>query len=404
MLFLLPPQRSTFLFQWWKVVLSLCGIFILATAGCSSHPALVPLSATFQPFLYDDHEKELLIKALKHHMEYLESLPRGKMTLMDETRYTKEDFLVSLKSFTDIYSSTSHPLLLDALIRENFTIYQAGGRQKKPGEMLVTGYFEPILDGSLIKKPPFIYPLYAPPASLVIRKNPDTKKIEKGRFTDNNTFVPYYSREEIEKAQMAAGYELVYLADPFDAFILHIQGSGKIRLQDGSLRSIHYSTDNGHQYMSIGKLLVTEGKMSLSQVTLSSLRDYLKQYPEERERVFFHNKKYIFFNWEDPNGPYGSIGQPLTPGRSIAIDTSQLPVNTLAYLITRQPIINEQGEILGWKPLHRFVLPQDSGSAIKGPGRVDLFCGNSLQAEVQAGTMKESGKLYFLVKKKNIHP
>ncbi|MBU0961152.1 MAG: MltA domain-containing protein, partial [Proteobacteria bacterium] len=204
----------------------------------------------------------------------------------------------------------------------------------------------------------------------------------------------------IEKNNLAAGNELVYLNDPVDNFILHVQGSGKIQLQDGSIRSIHYSTSNGLEYFSIGKLLVDQGKMTLQEASIPSIRDYLRTHPDEQEAILHHNSKFIFFRWEQSGDPIGSLGEPLTPGRSIAIDRAMLPHATLAFLVSRKPVLNDAGEIDTWVPLHRFVFPQDTGSAIQGTGRADLFWGSGNYAKQAAGNMKEAGALYFLVKNK----
>ncbi len=141
--------------------------------------------------------------------------------------------------------------------------------------------------------------------------------------------------------------------------------------------------------------------MSLEEVTIPAIRNYLKQHPEQLQRILHHNPRFIFFNWGDTQGPRGSSGAVLTPGRSIAIDNSALPNGAIGFLSTKQPVVNKQGEITDWRPLNRFVFPQDSGSAIKGTGRVDLFWGHGDFAELAANHMKEDGELYFLVKKRS---
>ncbi len=375
-------------------------LWLLLAGGCVKQPSLLPLHGDEIPFFYDDAFHAPLLNSLAHQIDYLKTGPSEKETVIENTTYNRSDLISSLKHFSDILSSSTHPFILDNSIRENYLVYQAGGR-KKDGRnvMLVTGYYEPLLEGSLTKKRPFIYPLYSKPDSLLHRKNKKTHQIEKGRVDDRGNFLPYWTRGEIEKHDMAKGYELVYLKNRFDAFILHIQGSGKIRLRDGSLRSVHYATDNGRKYNSIGKLLADEKKMALKDVTIPTIKEFLKQHPNDQERIYFHNKKFIFFKWEKEDGPFGSIGKPLTPGRSIAIDGKALPMTAIGYLITRQPVFDSEGRVAGWKPLHRFVIPQDTGSAIKGTGRVDIFFGNGEGARATAGIMKEPGKLYFLIKK-----
>ncbi len=373
---------------------------LLLMNGCGQRPALLPVSGERTPFFYDDSSRESLLLAIDQHLSYLQSRPHASKSAIGEKIYSSEELIESLTTFSDIFSSTVHPLKLDKRIREQFTIFQASGRDSSSREeMLVTGYYEPLLEGSLEQHGPFIHPLYAQPDSLIVHQTPHSRTREKGRLNKQGNFLPYWTRAEIESQDIAKGFELVYLKDPFDAFILHIQGSGKIKLRDGSLRSIHYATDNGRKYNSIGKLLVDEGRMALAKVTVPTIKQYLMEHPQELQRILHHNEKFIFFRWENDSGPFGSLGRPLTAGRSIAIDTSVLPMTGIGYLISHKPVVNAEGSVIGWKLLQRFVLPQDTGSAIKGPGRVDVFFGNGVHAKTAAGTMKEKGKLYFLIKK-----
>jgi membrane-bound lytic murein transglycosylase A len=131
---------------------------------------------------------------------------------------------------------------------------------------------------------------------------------------------------------------------------------------------------------------------------MQTIREYLHVHPQERKRIFQNNDRFVFFKWGDGE-PLGSIGEKLTPGRSIAIDPKSLPMKTVAYITTRRPIISARGEVIGWMPMQRFVLPQDTGKAIEGPGRVDIYWGSGPYAQAAAGKMKEEGRLYFLVKK-----
>ncbi len=316
---------------------------------------------------------------------------------MDETAYPVSWMITSCQYFIHLVETTPTAFLPQKII-ENFNIYQAGGRKKaRKGEMLVTGYYEPLLTGSLTRKAPFLYPLYSVPEDLVTKEQNGKKRIL--RKTASGNLLPYWSREEIEENKPLKGYELVFLKDPFDAFSLHVQGSGKILLQNGTLRSIRYAGSNGHQYHSIGKLLVDRGIMKREDVTMPKIRQYLVDHPEQLKDILYHNKRYIFFSWANTNiPPAGSTGATLTPTRSIAIDPKTLPTGAIAYLTTRYPTI-ENGKITSWQPFRRFVLPQDSGSAIKGAGRVDIFWGNGTEAKAIAGSMKEKGKLFFLVKK-----
>ncbi len=354
------------------------------------------------PPFSDDMDYQSILSAAQSHIEFLEKNGSGGIaSTFEEIRFPISWLVESLEDFTEKIRQTPTPHALQRFIVENFTIYQAGGREGNRGrQMLVTGYYEPVFEGSFTKTAPYLYPIYSPPDDLVKEKTRDGNKTRTGRITDNG-FSNYWSRSEIETLDVIKGYELAWLKDPFDAFLLHVQGSGRIRFPDDSVRAVRFASSNGLEYNSIGKLLVDEKKMSLEEVTIPAIRNYLKQHPEQLQRILHHNPRFIFFNWGDTQGPRGSSGAVLTPGRSIAIDNSALPNGAIGFLSTKQPVVNKQGEIIHWKPLNRFVFPQDSGSAIKGTGRVDLFWGHGDFAELAANHMKEDGELYFLVKKRS---
>jgi membrane-bound lytic murein transglycosylase A len=247
--------------------------------------------------------------------------------------------------------------------------------------VLFTGYHEPILRGSLVRTGPYQYPLYRPPDPAL----------------GDNTAVSSLSRADIDgqDALGGKGYELVWLDDPVDRFFLHIQGSGLIRLPGGTPLRVGYAANNGKPYQSIGKLLVERGKLQPGSTSTLAIRQYLKNHPEERDAILFHNARYIFFQLVQ-NGPLGSLGVPLTPGRSLAVDPTVYPAGGLAFIHTKRPVVNSTNQVT-WKDFFRFVLLQDTGAAIKGPTRADLFWGSA--AEAEAGLMAQRGELYLLVKK-----
>ena len=367
-------------------------------------PLLVP-SPDQIPTLRDDMDHQSLILAATHHLDYLHTLsPTAKIRIGTEI-YSKACLLESMETFLDLLKQRLCPAEFDQAVREKFILYQAGGRNtgkknERQGEMLITGYYEPLLEGSLTKSGPFIHPLYAAPDSLISYRDSVTGKKISGRQESSGNNVPFWTRGEIEEGNLLAGSELVYLKDPVDAFILHVQGSGKIRLRDDSLRALQFAATNGREYKSIGKLLVDEDKMSREEATMPTIRNYLRQNPGEQKRILHHNPRFVFFQWnKKKDSPTGSIGLPLTAGRSIAVDPDTLPTGVMAYLVSQKPVLDRAGQVLKWEPMQRFVLPQDTGAAIKGAGRADLFWGNGHYAETAAGNMKEQGQLYFLVKK-----
>jgi membrane-bound lytic murein transglycosylase A len=160
--------------------------------------------------------------------------------------------------------------------------------------------------------------------------------------------------------------------------------------------NLGYDTSNGRPYRSVGQLLIEEGKVSREEMSMQRIRAYLHDNPAEIQRVLSYNPSYIFFK-VTPDGPLGSINVTLTPGRSIALDRTLFPPAALSFVETQKPLIDAQQRIASWVESRRFALNQDTGGAIKGPGRADLFCGSGPEAEIAAGHLKHPGKLYFLV-------
>ena len=191
---------------------------------------------------------------------------------------------------------------------------------------------------------------------------------------------------------------LAYVKDPIALFFLHVQGSGKVKLQDGNIIHIRYHGKNGRPYRSIGKILIDEGKISNTEMSMQKIHEYLNAHPEEIGRVLNYNPSYVFFNIAD-DGPYGAINVKLTPERSLAIDRSLFPLSALAFIEVPKPITDKSGNISEWKDCSRFMLNQDTGGAILGAARADIFWGSGDYAEIAAGHLKHRGNLYILVLK-----
>ncbi len=379
-----------------------CGLvaaLVQPVAAQCGRSATAPPATEF-PLFQDDLGYESLAPAIDRSVHYLKQLPTEKTFVLCGEEYTVRWLIESLLAFQRIIAEKPSPQVLTALLKKEFILCQAQGRGADQ-KIFLTGYFEPLFKASLTKTAIYRYPLYRTPPDLV--SIPGIKKGEKqiGRM-ENGSLVPYFSRGEIEKGRLPAGQELVYLADPVESFILHIQGSGRVQLADGSLRRVQFAAKNGREYRSIGRLLVEKGVMRKEEATMPGIVRYLREHPDEQESILHHNDSFVFFRWGDDSaaGPMGCLGEPLTPGRSVALDQECFPPGGLAFLTTRKPRVNAAGEIIGWEPLRRFVVNQDSGSAITGVGRLDLFWGAGPYAEAAAGNMKHPGALYFLVKKK----
>ncbi len=267
-------------------------------------------------------------------------------------------------------------------------------------EGLFTGYYEPRLNGSKTRSDHYSVPLYAMPDDLIRvdlgRFDPDLGgRSIRGRI-DGRDFVPYHSRSDIDHGALAnRDLELLWVDDEVDKFFLQIQGSGQIVLEDGSLVRVGYAEQNGQPYRAIGRDLVEIGALKPEDVSLQSIRDWLIAHPEQAKDIMARNKSYIFFreNTElDPSdGPLGAQNVPLTAGRSLAVDPRHIPLGAVLWLETTAPWPD------GERPLHRLMVAQDTGGAIKGAVRGDVFWGAGEQAEAIAGRMKSQGRFFVFV-------
>jgi membrane-bound lytic murein transglycosylase A len=265
---------------------------------------------------------------------------------------------------------------------------------------LFTGYHEPLLFGSRTRTARFRYPLYRRPDDLVeVDAMTSTAGGGKqfGRLA-NGQVAPYFSREDIDAKGVLNGkrYELLWVDDPVSLFFLHIQGSGQVMLPDGSRVRVGYAASNGRPYRSIGKVLLEQGKLGPGEATTQAIRRYLQAHPDEQNALLFANPRYIFFQFVSTEGPRGSLGVPLTPGRSVATDPSLYPAGALSFIRTKKPTVDAGGQV-SWKAFSRFVLLQDTGAAITGWRRADLFWG--ADAEGEAGLMAQEGEMYLIVKR-----
>lgn len=358
----------------------------------------VPGEAEADFALVDDADRQSLVTAARQQIQYLRQLPDNRQLHLADKTIAIDQLRATMESFFAIVSREQSMNRISERLRNEFALLPVTlpAESENDRKLLVTGYFEPFLEGSLSPGGPYTYPLFKPPSDLVSWKSGNRTMVgRKGK----SGLAPYWTRREIERDSRIAGHELIYLQDPVEAFILQVQGSGKVRLPDGSLRSVRFAASNGHPYRSIGKLLVEEGRLTLEEATLPCIEKYLRDHPEDMWRVLHANPRYIFFDWGKDGAVRGSAGTELTPGRSIAVDPSAVPLGSVAFIMTRTPVFDEAGRLTGWQPLRRFVFPQDSGAAIKGSGRIDLFLGSGREARLAAGLMREDGACYILLKK-----
>jgi membrane-bound lytic murein transglycosylase A len=270
-------------------------------------------------------------------------------------------------------------------------------------EGLFTGYYEPLLQGSRKRTDRYRVPLYVRPPDLVMVDLGDFREELKGQRiagrVEEGDLVPYPDRRAIEEGALSGKeLELVWVDDPVDAFFLQIQGSGRVRLDDGSNDGseirVGYAAQNGHPYFAIGKDLVERGAMPKEQVSMQSIRLWLEQNPDLADDVMARNASYVFFEELKGEGPLGAQGVALTPGRSLAVDLKHWILGTPVWLDTRAPSPRE-GE--PDRPLRRLMIAQDTGGAIRGVVRGDIFWGHSEEAAEVAGRMKHPGRMWVLL-------
>lgn len=391
------------------IMLLLCLLFptgchkVLKKEISSPEKALVRVKYMYPEFI-DDMDLDSLALAVNRNLEYLNRLDPGHIFTYGPEEFTCLQVRKSQEAFLDLILSAPDTKTLKREIKKNFILYRAAGRTGN-SKVLFTGYYEPVFDASLKEEGSFRYPIYSMPDDMIkIDLSLFNKKFEGETITarlEQNSIRPYYSRREIEdeKALKGKGLEIAWLKDPLDVAFLQIQGSGRLRLEGGGSIPVGYMAANGHPYNSIGRYMINKGYLTSEEMSMQAIRDYLSAHPELVNDVLNYNPSYVFFRILDNDSPLGNIQVPLTGGRSIATDSSLFPKGALGFISCEKPVINSQGKIEGWTTFSRFVVNQDTGGAIKGAGRADLFWGNGKYAEIAAGHMKHQGELYILIKK-----
>jgi membrane-bound lytic murein transglycosylase A len=276
-----------------------------------------------------------------------------------------------------------------------FTAYAL--RSSTSGDVgLLTGYYEPIIDGARLRDPDNRYPIYGVPEDLIVvdlaTVNPDVRNMRLRGRLEGRRLVPYWSRAEIEARNAALPAPvLAWTNDAVDLFFLQIQGSGQVRLPDGQRLRIGYADQNGHPFRSLGRYLVERGEMTLDQASMQSIKAWAVQNPHKLREALNANPSYVFFrelNLKADEGPIGALGVPLTAGYSLAVDRRFVPLGAPVYLATNYPLSEER--------LERLMAAQDVGGAIRGVVRGDFYWGSGPEAGVQAGRMRNQARLWLL--------
>lgn len=369
-------------------------IILVVMIGCARRvPTVLPpkaeslslINASVIDFA-DDLDMNSLDSAVERSIHYYDGAGRNNVYRLADRWASADQMKESLVKFRQIIRDEGSFEDKKKQISRDYDVYRAAGRDGKGG-VLFTGYYVPMLSGSLTRTDKYRYPLYKPPPDLVALKNSQS--------------VPYYSRKEIDAGGILQGknLEIAWVSDPVELFFLHIQGSGEIRLEDGTVVAVSTARANGRSYKSVPGYLLEKGIISGRDASNRNIKRFLKEKDEqELYDILGYNERYIFFHFVEK--PTGSLGEPVTSGRTIATDPEMFPAGALAFIRLSKPVFDQKGNLTGQRAFFsRFVLNQDKGDAIRGPGRVDLFCGFGETAEAIAESLKEKGDLYFLIKK-----
>ena len=261
---------------------------------------------------------------------------------------------------------------------------------------LATGYYEPLLNGSRTRTARFRFPVYGVPEDLLVIElgevYPELKGMRLRGRVEGRKVVPYYDRGQIEDVPASLrGKEIAWVDDPIDLFFLQIQGSGRIRLENGQMLRVGYADQNGHPYRSIGRHLVDRGELPLEKASMQGIKDWARSRPEQLKALLAHNASFVFFRElpADLPGPLGAQGVPLTPGRSVAIDPRFVTLGAPVYIATTRP----NSPVL----MNRLMMAQDTGGAIRGAVRIDFFWGFGDDAGREAGRMRQELRLWQLL-------
>ena len=317
-----------------------------------------------------------LLEAIEHSLNYMAKPSSSAFYPYGDI--THEHAIKSLQELKKLATAGLSPQQMNTVLREKFDTYISVGCDDQ-GTVLFTGYYTPIFNGSPIRTDIFKYPLYKSPNDLL--KGPDGTIL--GQKGTDGQIRQYPSREDIQKSNILAGNELVWLSDPFEVYVVHVQGSAKIRMPDGQIETVGYAAHNGWEYQSIRQKMIADGKFTEKNINMKAMIDYFKTHPNEVDMYVNKNPRFVFFKSEEGD-PRGSLNESVIPFRTIATDKTIYPRAMFAF--TAVDIDRPIG----------FALDQDTGGAIRAAGRCDVYMGVGDHAGELAGKTYHEGQLYYL--------
>ncbi len=369
--------------------------FVLASAS-----TLKKIDYSQSPLFEDDLDYQNLKTGISQSLAYLDKLPNDRKFYFGEDSYTAQEMKSSLRLFVDYLNGNPQPKEMNSFISTFYNVYVSTGKSGNE-DVLFTAYCQPMIKGSLTKTAEFSVPLCSKPFDLVQKKVNGSWK--SGRYDADGNFVPYYTRAQINSLKILErkAKPIAWVSSKLDRLYLEIEGCGDLLLPNDKSLHIQYQTKNGHSYSSIGKYMMRTKNLPANQVGILHLKKYFAKHPQELQEALNINKSFVFFTRGNGES-LGCLNVPITPGRTIATDRSIFPPAALGFIQSKKPVVDKQNKVKGWENFGRFVLNQDTGGAIKGAGRGDIYFGGGEYAEIAANTLKHSGKMYFMVLKPRI--
>ncbi|PSB21290.1 murein transglycosylase [Phormidesmis priestleyi ULC007] len=345
-----------------------------------------PPSSALDEQLWHSGDRKTLLSAIDYSLRYLQTAQAVRAYQKYPVKgVTRDRVDRSLRRFKQLILASRSAQQLQTAIQREFVFYQSTGKDNQ-GTVSFTGYFEPVHKASRVRTADYRYPLY---------RSPDLARLK----------APHPTRLELEGKDglqtpkgLLRGLELVWLHDRLEAFLVQVQGSARLQLTDGTTMTIGVAAHTNQPYTGIGRELVKDGKLRLEDLNLPNVVQYFQQHPDELDLYLPRNRRFVFFQNTQGAPATGSLGVPVTAERSIATDKSLMPPGAIALIQTQLPILNVNRQ-LEQRLVSRFVLDQDTGGAILGAGRVDVFMGTGKEAGDRAGLVNSTGQLYYLLLK-----
>lgn len=379
------------------IPISTAVIFLLLLWGLIELDSNRPRPTEFVEIPYDNlvgwasDQQGLALIAFQKSCTALLSQPAQRKLSPENIGGRIQDWHKPCRAAQKLTGSTNHEAR--AFFEQYFTAFS----YSQETEGLFTGYFAPEYSGSLKPTDEYRYPLYMVPESLKVLDLGKFSSALKGKTivgeVRDGEFVPFKDRKNIDSGGLdKLNLEVVWLKDPADSFFMHIQGSGVIRYEDGQRQLFGYAGKNGRVYHSIGKFLIENGAITRENMSMQAIRAWITENPRQAEALMWKNPSYVFFQALDKPAPVGSMNVMLTAGRSLAVDREYVPLGMPIWLDLTPSL--EAAD-----PIRRLVIAQDTGGAIKGRVRADIYWGIGEDAGLVAGSMKERGRYYFLLPK-----